>query len=65
MNKLTLITFTALLLAPLAVLHAAESADPFAPYLDGKCRRILREASSTNSPPENITVRLLGVSLAG
>jgi dienelactone hydrolase len=58
-NKLTLITFTALLLAPLAVLHAAESADPFAPYLDGKAPEILREVSSTNSPPENITVRRL------
>jgi hypothetical protein len=44
-------------LLPLAALHAADSTDPFAPYLDGKAPEILREVASTNAPPENITVR--------
>ena len=46
-----------LLLLPFAVLRAADSVDPFAAYLDGKAPEILREVSSTNVPPENITVR--------
>jgi dienelactone hydrolase len=47
----------ALLLAPLAALHAAEPADPLQPYLDGRAPEILREVPATNAPPENITVR--------
>jgi len=50
-------SLTALLLAPLAALHAADSTDLFAPYLDGKAPEILREVASTNPTPENITVR--------
>jgi len=46
-----------LLLLPFALLRAADSVDPFASYLDGKAPEILREVSSTNVPPENITVR--------
>jgi dienelactone hydrolase len=53
-----LVAFTAtLLLAPLAALHAAGSADPVQPYLDGKAPEILREVAATNAPPEGITVR--------
>ena len=48
---------TALLLASLAALHAAEPPDPFVPHLDGKAPEILRELPSTNAAPENITVR--------
>ncbi len=54
MNKSLCIAL--LLCAPVA-LHAAESADPFTPYLDGKAPEILRELPSANAPPENITVR--------
>lgn len=57
MKKTVLLTFIEILLAPLAALHAAESIDPFAPYLDGKAPEILREVASTNVVPENITVR--------
>ncbi len=46
----------ALLVLP-AALHAAESADPFKPYLDGRAPEILREVAATNAPPENVTVR--------
>ena len=53
-----LVAFTvALLLAPLAALHAAEPADPLPPYLDGKAPDILREIATTKAPPEGITVR--------
>jgi len=41
----------------LAGLHAADTGDPFAAYLDGKAPEILRELPSTNVVPENITVR--------
>ncbi|MEI8293216.1 MAG: acetylxylan esterase [bacterium] len=49
--------FTALIVTAVCLpLHAAETTDPFAVYLDGKAPEILREMASTNSPPENITV---------
>ena len=57
MKKSVLLTFITILLAPLAALHAADSTDPFALYLDGKAPEILREVASTNVSPENITVR--------
>jgi len=55
--KHALALFAALLLAPLATLHATDSTDPFTAYLDGKAPEILREVALTNVPPENITVR--------
>jgi cephalosporin-C deacetylase-like acetyl esterase len=55
--KLVLTILSALLLAPLAALHAAEPADPLQSYLDGKAPEILRETAATNAPPEGITVR--------
>ena len=55
--KPTLTLLIAVLLAPLAALPAADSTDLFAPYLDGKAPEILREVASTNTTPENITVR--------
>ena len=54
---LKLLSLIALLLAPWAALLAAEPADPFAPFLDGKAPEILREIPSTTAVPENITVR--------
>lgn len=45
---------TALLLAPLAALHAADTTDPFAKYLDGKAPLITREIAPV---PDDITVR--------
>ena len=58
MNKLTSLIFvTGLLLVPSDIVLAAESGDPFTPYLDGNAPEILRELPSTNTPPENITVR--------
>ncbi len=56
MNR-TLTLLAALLLVPLTPPHAAEPADPLAPYLDGRAPEILREVPSPSAPPENITVR--------
>ncbi len=55
--KHTLTPLTALLLAPLAALHAADSTDLFTPYLNGKAPEILREVAPTTTTPGNITVR--------
>ena len=48
--------FAAALLLPVA-LCAAEGADPFRPFLDGKAPEILREVAATNVPPEGVSVR--------
>lgn len=50
--------FAALIAAAACLpLHAAETTDPFAPYLDGKAPEILREVESTTAPPEGVTLR--------
>lgn len=56
MNRLLALLIT-LSLPALAALHAADSNDPFTPYLDGKAPEILRELAPTNPVPGNITVR--------
>lgn len=63
-NMKTPVPLLVLLLASVAIFLAVApnmlanpSRDPFAPYLDGKAPEILREAGSTDAPPENITVR--------
>jgi dienelactone hydrolase len=55
--KQTLALLAVLLLAPLPTLHAADSADPLAPYLDGKPPEIVRELPAADPAPEGITVR--------
>ncbi len=52
-----LLVLASLVLAPFVWLPAAEPADPFLPYLDGKAPEILREIPATISVPENITLR--------
>ena len=54
MNRNAWMTFTALLLAPWAALQAADTTDPFSPYLDGKAPPITREILPQ---PEGVTVR--------
>lgn len=48
--------FAAALLLPVA-LCAAEAADPFQPFLDGKAPELLREVLVTNVAPANVSVR--------
>ena len=45
-----------LLLAPLSV-HAAEAADPFTPWLDGKAPEIVREIPNTETASPGVTIR--------
>lgn len=50
--------FAALIAAAACLpLHAAETTDPFAPYLDGNAPEILREVASTTKPSEGVTLR--------
>lgn len=56
MNRILALLIT-LSLPSLAALPAADSNDPFTPYLDGKAPEILRELAATNPVPGNITVR--------
>ena len=46
-----------LMFALISTLHAADTSDPFTPYLDGQPPEILREIPSTEPPLQNITVR--------
>ena len=46
-----------LLLLTVATSNAAEPADPFRPYLDGKAPEIIRGMPSSRPIPENITLR--------
>jgi dienelactone hydrolase len=55
--KHVLLSLICLLLAQVAALHASESSDPLAPFLDGKAPQILRELPQTIAPPENVTLR--------
>lgn len=52
--KHTFTLLSALVLAPLAALHAADATDPFEKYLDGKAPPITREIAPV---PDDITVR--------
>ena len=48
---------TAFVVVPFCAVRSANSADPFAPYLDDRAPEIIREIANATPSPEGITVR--------